>query len=415
MDLPFKVYDKKGKAAYDKTKKVLKVTLPVEQEQVKPISSQSVSSSSSIQEVSPTKEKAVPPVRSFSTTSTIHQPVEKHGRWVENSVENTSPKKKVTEVTSNNNEEEELSESKKLFLEVQRQAELAKKKYLEEQQSQQQVESSLSPQKSKETPVKSIESKKESSGTIQSNAANFIAASSFQGAKKGYVFKRGDDGLGYYLDTKQSSSHTKNDLQEDRANKEKDKKIVDKTVAPPPPKSHAPVTPTFLKIPYDVKINQDTISLLFQVKNIIPDSVNIDLQQYSFAIQFQTPDTISNDSAKQVYGMQFLLDKAVCTDGLSTQKFKFDVASKNMVLVVGKGNRDAEWDEDTNPEWLTGKILSSMIASDDNNSRSTEESKSNAAATSEKYTPTKDVNATNALKSIISTMKFSTDFVSELD
>ncbi|CAN0378209.1 unnamed protein product, partial [Discosporangium mesarthrocarpum] len=29
----------------------------------------------------------------------------------------------------------------------------------------------------------------------------FIAASKFEGAKRGYVFKMGEEGLGYYLDT----------------------------------------------------------------------------------------------------------------------------------------------------------------------------------------------------------------------
>lgn len=30
---------------------------------------------------------------------------------------------------------------------------------------------------------------------------NFIPSNSFQGSKSGYVFKTGDEGLGYYIDT----------------------------------------------------------------------------------------------------------------------------------------------------------------------------------------------------------------------
>lgn len=35
---------------------------------------------------------------------------------------------------------------------------------------------------------------------------NFIPSNSFQGSKQGYVFKTGDDGLGYYVDTYYNSN-----------------------------------------------------------------------------------------------------------------------------------------------------------------------------------------------------------------
>jgi len=35
---------------------------------------------------------------------------------------------------------------------------------------------------------------------------NFIPSNSFQGSKQGYVFKTGDDGLGYYIDTYYNSN-----------------------------------------------------------------------------------------------------------------------------------------------------------------------------------------------------------------
>lgn len=59
----------------------------------------------------------------------------------------------------------------------------------------------VSPQASKESSDKNV---KKEEGVVNSN---FIAAKKFQGSKKGYVFKMGKEGLGYYVDVKPVVDH----------------------------------------------------------------------------------------------------------------------------------------------------------------------------------------------------------------
>ncbi len=420
MDLPFVVHDKKGKAAYDKAKKVLKVTLPVEQSDPTPVISAIPPSSSSIQEIAPKnnavmqqQDEVLPSVRTFTTTTTTHPRKEKHSRWVESSVQSEAGPNKTIAATSSietsmNPENDEISESKKLFQEVQRQAEAAKKKYKEEQ-----VQSPIN------QPILPVAKSVLENGSTEkiTVSSNFISALSFQGAKKGYVFKRGEEGMGYYLDRKDIS-------EEVEGNNEISGKQEEMIRHSPTQIANMVSQPsrdafTYTEFPFESRLNQDTLSILVQVKNILPESVSIVVESYSISIKFEAFHAVKKDEYVY-YGMCLALDKRICGDGLNLKKYKHDVAGKNMVIVVAKSNRDEDWDEDANAEWLNATILppkldvaSSHISADE--TKSPERQSQPCSSSPKKTIPSQDVNTANALNSIISTMRFSTDFVSELD
>lgn len=436
MTLPYPVYDKKGKAAYDKSKKALKVTLPVQPGTAIPTSS------------SPTKTESSNVVTEISSTSTSSSPASspekakivnknkvEHDRWVE---------KKVTEVSSSiaNPEEEELSESKKLYQEVQKQAELAKKKLAEQQAQLQAIDKKAEVETKKETSkAKNATSTKtpENKPTVEEvdpNAPVFIESSSFKGRKNGYVFKRGDEGLGYYLD---KASHSKKDEEK----KTDDSKANSSTMSTTAEASQQPnnlghktkvtstrgsttntstaasaatteeKTITFESFPYQAQQNKDTIALLIQVPQIVSSSVKVHVpDSYSLEVSFEIVDESTP------FGMCFSLDRKLCVQGVDAKQMKYDVASKNMIIVLGKTQRDAVWHVEDVETWLQSKVMPSKVEVTSSiavevTSKSTIASENNTATPA--ATSTSSASTATKVKSIMSTMKFSTDFIAELD
>ena len=434
MTLPYPVYDKKGKAAYDKSKKALKVTLPVQPGTAIPTSS------------SPTKSESSNVVTEISSSSTNSSPASspekakiasknkvEHDRWVD---------KKVTEVSSSsaNPVEEELTESKKLYLEVQKQAELAKTKLAEQQAQLQSIDKKAEVEKKKEaskskntTSTKATENK-QAVEEVDPNAPSFIESASFKGRKNGYVFKRGDEGLGYYLD-----KATQNKTVEDK--KADDDKTSSSTMSTTAEASQAPnnlghktkvtssrgstintsttssVTTTeekaitFESFSYQAQQNKDTITLLIQVPHIVSSSVKVHVpDSYSIEVCFEVGD----GSTHNHFGMSFSLDRKLCVQGVDAKQMKYDVASKNMVIVLGKTQRDTVWHVEDAESWLQSKVMPSKVQITSNSavevtSKSTISTGNNNTAT------TTSASTATKVKSIMSTMKFSTDFIAELD
>jgi hypothetical protein len=413
MDLPFKVFDKKGKAAYDKTKKVLKVTLPVEAaERIATFSSSQQKlqqQTAAVQEIDEgaTSTEAMPP-KKLSRDSPA-----KHSRWVSETTPSPAAK---AEAGSAAQEGQLLDESRQLFLQVQRDAELAQSRYLQEHQLKSSTLSSSSPPSAVPSASKTVITS--SACASVSNAKRpqppFLPSTSFNGAKAGYVFKRGEDGVGYYVDEKAQflNLHT--------------------TPLPsplPPVTTTAVVAPldsqrVLREMPFDVQHNDDTVSFLFQVKGIVPDSVQVSVLPFSCSVRFQAlsadnKDNDSNDQGLLHFGREFVLDERQCVGGFDVSKHRHSVAVTNMVLVISKGERGSDWnsvdDSDKEENWLTSRALVIPSQSRSSSTTTTTTPSNNTATSATATKSSTSSTAASSLKSIISTMKFSTDLISELD
>lgn len=427
MALPYAVHDKKGKAAYDKTKKVLKVTLPVQAVAAQSVISNNIpeSTPSLVSEVA-SSESVPSPSKAAKKKSEVT-----HDRWVKKDGQD----KKVSELSSTSNpEEEELDESKKLFLEVQKQAELAKKKLAEQQEQLKSLDKPVSPKKeaapTSPQPQKQPEAKVVQESPVDPNAPSYIECASFMGRKLGYVFKRGDEGLGYYLDKKSStaaaaaadSSDVDTKLSKTAEASQLPSNLGHKTkVTSSRNTTTAKATSTttlsivYQEFKFDIQQNKDTVAFLFQVANIIPTSVQLSIDTFELSVSFAVLDS-ENATSKKHYGMTFQLDEKICIGGLDAKQAKHDIASKNMVLVVTKQNREDLWEcEDGSDNWITSKVMPTkeeVVEASEVMSSTTSKTMESTTTTT---TSAAKLSTANTVKSVMSTMKFSTDFISELD
>ena len=426
MPLPYKVYDKKGKASYDKNKKFLKVTLPVVPPETQKTTDSEGATPSKVEEVasssaatSPKKEtasagKVDTDSANSSAASSPTKPIKgqdkekSHNRWVE---------KSTTEVVND--------ESKALYEEIARQAELAKKAALE-----QKAKPAAAPVIPAATEIdnkpKTVESVEE-----VGDKQEYIPSKTFTGRKEGYVFKTGDNGLGYYLDRKITDA----------------KPAVTPAPAPKEEAKVANVKEVEPVITYQIPLVQakqtkQAISLLFQVPQIVLTTVKITSNSpYSVDFRFAAFD----GSDKQVeYGVGLELQQKLCADGIDCDSITFDVASKNMVVVllkkshqiyhsVGSTAADSvltieKSDVDSSGAYIRLREFKSGCTNQASSSSAinvgTKENQSNKEGSTSKSAPSaaatgasqqvKQV-ASQALKSMTTTMQFNTNFINELD
>lgn len=295
--LPYDVFDKKGTAKYDKVARALTVTVPVKPAAKPaaraPVEEVAASSSESQEDVF---EK--PRTPSCGQTLSPQKKTDEHTRWV--SAEQTGD-------SGSSALAEEISLKAKEALERHK-AELASKHA-----------------------VSKVE-QKVADGADNSAAAekeSFISSKSFVGVKKGYCFKLGDAGLGYYIDV---PLHRRSQTQP-----------VAQPAALAAIKKRNSV---FEPFKFEYRQTKEAVAVLVQIPNIIGDSVFIDFSSNGFDIAFAASGA---DGAVKFYSMK------TCTAGeLSIDKCKYDVASLNMVVALSK--REATyWREDrlVDPESLS--------------------------------------------------------------
>jgi hypothetical protein len=143
--------------------------------------------------------------------------------------------------------------------------------------------------------------------TESDDAKDFMPAVCFLGRKDGYVFKRGDRGLGYYVDKYNCDRDTHD--------------VLD---------SHS--STQALRMPradYEFRQTEDAIAVIIQVKNIIDSSVVIRYGEKSVDLKFSACSVADGDSNEHTLGFDMLSEINPCL-------CKYDVATQNMVVLLHK-------------------------------------------------------------------------------
>lgn len=398
MALPYAVQDTKAKAAFDKTKRSLTITLPL----VKIAPQMATPAVTAVAPVALVEEKedseeAKSPVPKKSTTSAKDKD---HSRWVAKAVPSSADAKAVPESADADRE------SRLLYEDVQRQAALAKQKAKDMVAAATAASKGLAQKAAVAAP---------SPATVQAVAAPtepYLSASAFAGRRQGYVFKMDDKGLGYYLD-------------------------APKALTSPPALDPAPVpTPTpvvhvaaedLQAIPYEVQVTPKMVSLLLQIPCVLPGSVLVEVTAYSIDIRCTA---ISNSVAGSVevnaqglakvhYAQGFDLDQTACPGGLDHTTVKFDIAGQNTVVVIAKSIPNAPWQADC--KWMTKRAYSGGEGKKENTinqlpaATTADTSIPEAAESAPAAKKAAVKNPSQTVAAAVSVMRFSTDLMSELD
>lgn len=290
VKLPYPVFDKKGTAKFDKIKKTLVLTLPVKPSEIvmnspTPGDDQEAKPGVADEEENEEKEAAAPRNTSVrADPGSENKP--KHGRWVSSSDEGGA----------------EFDKGKVLREEVDKKAREAIERL-----------SSVVPD---ELANISEDGDKCHRGDIDKDN-EFLPAVCFVGKKDGYVFKRGDLGLGYYVD-----------------------KLKRKTLAATPAtstegeessSSDGGATGTSSEIEFNFRQTEEAIALIVQVKNIVESTAVVQFSHRGVDMRFSVCSRDGNDKSYKIFETGFdvkgSIDSNLC---------KYDVATQNMVIILHK-------------------------------------------------------------------------------
>lgn len=314
----YDVLDKKGTAKYDKAAKTLTVTVPV-----KPIERKHVSSAPPIDQEEgeidversgSSKNKNSSHSISESGTSPKKPTKESHNRWVADG----------STVEASDNGGMSLSE------EIAAKAQAALEKHKIDMANKPKSPAKLPPAAA----VKNVNNTIDSEETAAAVQNPFIGSSSYVGKKKGYCYKLGDLGLGYYVDV---PLHLQG------------KKTA--TAKPSSDVTDSSQTTKFEPFLFEYRQTKEALAVLVQVPSIKGDSVKINFSNSGVDVAFASSD---KDGKVKFYSM-----KLTCVHQLLESKCKYDVASLNMVLALTK-REPQYWREDKllTPDSLTEFELS---------------------------------------------------------
>jgi hypothetical protein len=356
IQLPYNVYEKKGGAKFDKVKKILTITLPVQPFQLDDDDEESVLVEN---------EEVVDLVSEVSTANVTSSEEEEsskpkrvatsdHGRWLNTDStapsggggesqsdgitdEDTAEAPRVEEVMDDETETCGGGKKESLSEEIARKA----KEALAEAKKMKKVEAIAAPKKKEKQVLVKGSDKAVGMGGTESTESEFIAAGSYIGSKKGYVFKTGDNGLGYYRDNggkpmkkapasvpKPVDSLDAIDINNSTISVDCSKNNSDK-------ENRVENTATAIDwktFEYQFRQTKEGIAMIIDVKNIIEESVSVNFQNQSFDVSFAAAAGDARVEVKTIdFGLSF-----DCMKELDTQACTFDVASDNMVIVLQK-------------------------------------------------------------------------------
>lgn len=349
INLPYKVYDKKGGAKFDKVKKLLTITLPVQPFQLDDepddmAIEETTDAVEMVREVSNTESN-----ESSKPSSLKKESNNAHERWLsreggdgkdKDTVADVEPPR-VEELTADENggeRKETLSEEiARKAKEAVREAERLKK---EEDKKKPKAKPSVV-----KSPADKSELKKKSEDSSDSSVvdADYIPSGTYVGSKQGYVFKKGENGMGYYkdtggklvkkgmktpiptssvdsLDSVNLQNSTLNSVTTDKENQSGNTKAVIDTV--------------WKEFPFQFRQTKEGVAMIIDVKNIIEESVNIHFDAKHFDVSFASTKSTSSSSVDATtvdYGLSF-----DCLKEVDAKSCKFDVATHNMVIVLQK-------------------------------------------------------------------------------
>lgn len=293
IKLPYPVFDKRGVAKFDKAKKQLCITLPV-QPAILP-----AAFSPDAEEVCVEEEETVAQVSTPSkSAASREQPAKSHGRWVDG---------KQSEVTS--------EESRRLAEEVRSKAQEAQRLAAEE------VASSLAP---------AVVTAQVVSEEKDETEKAFLPAAVFVGRKAGYAFKRGESGLGYYLDPYQNS---KASLQSTVSSDPPSPSVPSPTFHEAPPASLSEGISSF---PFEFRQTKEAVAVILQVPGIIESTVDLRFGKKSFDIFFKAIPSPASTSGSPSTRLAEYAQGFDLFDEIQVEKCKYDVATQNLVVLLQK-------------------------------------------------------------------------------
>lgn len=325
LTLPYPVFDNKGAAKFDKTKKTLTLTLPVRPAEIVSMNAEVVEVitevNDDLSQQIPAKEEIV----DASNTGKAHKKKDEssiHSRWVakEESMEKSTEDLK-----------KEIAEQTKLTMEQKHQP-IAKPSF------------EKSSQKARVTFTDNVDSTTTKVSVAVENCdwtEDFYPSDVFSGRRNGYIFKNGIFGVGYYKDQQQI---LKNGTTPDVSTKQEisDTKIVS-------------------SFPFETRQTLQTVAILVQVPAILRETVRVEYTNRSVNVQFSVLLDVSGEAKAGTeetsthYGA-LLEITADCYDGIIPEQCRYDVAAQNMVIVLMKKN-EVYWEELKAGELLIAKEI----------------------------------------------------------
>lgn len=372
LKLPYPVFDGKGTAKFDKGGSALNVTLPVQprkqQQHCDPPSSSPTAGNSFVDSSSvlcSAEDNAAAGIINQPGIDEVHRPVQaveeatstncdrssvqsKHGRWISSeagSAASSPPAPPINAVIDAGGVSPGDGVGKELSLrdEIKWKAELALKEASERSRKEATHRPICAAMETTTTTTSMQDLSKEemaSSSLLQ----RFIPSQTFGGARKGYVFKRDDEGLGYYLDDNddvrrqmltRASSGGVNDYSKrcpssiDLSSRQDTAGTIssDESLLLPLP---------LLPFDFDCRQTKQAIAVLVQVPSIDAASVHVEFAPHQLRVSFRAvgPDGLLPGLH---YGMTLdISPQSTCLVGFDPDQCKYDVACHNMAIVLVK-------------------------------------------------------------------------------
>ena len=328
--LPYEVIGEKGSAKWIKKKNQLVVTIPVKPPPKKPVKK---FTEPKVQDAEDFAEESSSPLVSEvvsspkSVTENAISEVEKDEKEERGEENSESPE---TNLEDTNQSNDAVSEIPGLSPEMQKKLREARaaydawqeqgdKKHQEEEKRRQEEE------KIQQEKAMAALALKSANGDAEKAAKQkkFIPSANFDGRREFYVFKNGEEGLGYYWDTfgimgRLPVSSDFNDVTSGNEKSASQTKVVKK--------DDDSKEGDLLKLPqYRFRQDKSCVTILVQVENIDPSSVIVDYKADRVHLKFLADG--------ETYGFLLRPPEDAAVD---PSKCRYDVSQSNMAMVVGK-------------------------------------------------------------------------------
>ena len=340
FSLPYRVNDKKGVAKFEKVSQSLLVTLPVAQLTEKEVQAQmlAIQRAHAVQVVGAERGNSSPMGKSGSPVISVDVSTPTQGKEQQEKETGAAAaiRKKNTEnpyLATVSEEEKKAAASLKEEIAL---AAIAAKQQAEREANDPNKKIQEAARREillAEQAAAKAAKKAEEESPIDPSII-FIASKEFIGKKNGYVFKLGDAGMGYYLDSPPITAEEafSSNVTPGSA-KSQSKTTVAAPVSPPP--AAAVVLPTLP--PFEYRQTSQAITVLVNVPKIDSESVHVNFN----ATQVQC--CFTSESGDKSFAFELLVNSELqkSTDpsySFDCDRCKFDVAKKNMVLVLVKAS-----------------------------------------------------------------------------
>jgi HSP20 family molecular chaperone IbpA len=343
VDLPYPVNDKKGKAKFDKTAKVLTVTMPVVPPEtsearaghLEEASMDANTESSGVVEVPETKAGAATDTAQLSeqkkSIPAVRQPANK----------TVALKHAVTDAAMGGTGNPYLASDNEEALEARKKSEALKKEVAAaaaaaQNKAAEDVKNGVLPTKPKSKPKAATATAPRKVAALVAPAtiviepgAAFAPSSGWAGCVPGYAFKLGAQGQGYYLDKPVDNAAAAAAVAAEAA---PTTSSAAETSTPPAAVAAAAEDAAAVvgdqDVPFEFRQTKVALAVLLQVTDIVAASAIVHFSTDGFDVSFKTATT--------TYASGF----TVSGGALDSSKCRFDVAGQNMVVVLTKARAD---------------------------------------------------------------------------